>query len=70
MNIGPAGLVLKFSYLFFLLFPLICLYILLPRIPQLYILTLLLKFPFFFIFNFSKLSCDLNVSLFKHSVIS
>lgn len=46
LNIGHDGLVLIF------LFSLLCLYVLFPRIPQLYLSTLLLSFGFFFFFHF------------------
>lgn len=44
LKIGPAGLVFKCSYLFSLLFPFLCLYVLFPRIATLSLSTLLLKF--------------------------
>lgn len=59
LNIRPAGVVLKFSYFYFLLFPCIYLYVLFPRIPCFIFEPFCWIFNFSFIFN-SKLSCHLN----------
>lgn len=51
LDIRCAGLAHKFSHLFFLLFPFLCLYILFPRIPQLCLPTPLLNCSFFLYFQ-------------------